>query len=97
MFSGTKMEKFMGYEHSGISRVEMLTKNVLLGSSGTNFKHMRLKKILSLRLVILQKHNEIFQEGLPILPLDKYMSQIIIRTTYILESISFYMLTTRKY
>ena len=31
----------MEYEHSGIFRVELVTKNVVLGSSGTHFMHMR--------------------------------------------------------
>ena len=34
----------MESEHSGIFRVEMVTKNVVLGSSGTHFKHMRVKE-----------------------------------------------------
>ena len=41
MFSGINMEEFMEYEHSGIFRVELVTKNVVLGSSGTHFMHMR--------------------------------------------------------
>ena len=43
MFSGIKMEEFMESEHSGIFRVELVTKNVVLGSSGTHFMHMRVK------------------------------------------------------
>ena len=43
MFSGIKMEKFVESEHSGILRVELVTKNVVLGSSGTYFMHMRVK------------------------------------------------------
>ena len=43
MFSGIKMEEFMESEHSGIFRVELVTKNVVLGSSGTHFTHMRVK------------------------------------------------------
>ena len=33
----------MESEHSGIFRVELVTKNVVLGSSGTHFMHMRVK------------------------------------------------------
>ena len=43
MFSGIKMEEFMESEHSGIFRVELVTKNVVLGSSGTHFMHMKVK------------------------------------------------------
>ena len=43
MFSGMKMEEFMESEHSGIFRVELITKNVVLGSSGTHFTHVRVK------------------------------------------------------
>ena len=35
MFSGIKMEEFTESEHSGIFRVELVTKNVVLGSLGT--------------------------------------------------------------
>ena len=35
------MEEFMESEHSGIFRVELVTKNVVLGSWGTHFMHMR--------------------------------------------------------
>ena len=45
MFSGIKMEEFMESEHSGIFRVELLTKNVVLGLCGTHFMHMRVKKL----------------------------------------------------
>ena len=38
MFSGINTDEFIEYEYSGIFRVELITKNVLLGSSGTNFK-----------------------------------------------------------
>ena len=53
MFSGIKMEEFMESEHSGIFRVELVTKNVVLGSSGTHFMRMRVKEIK--RLKSLQK------------------------------------------
>ena len=36
IFSGIKMEEFIESEHSGIFRVELVTKNVVLGSSGTS-------------------------------------------------------------
>ena len=41
MFSGMKMEEFMESEHSGIFRVELVTKSVVLGSSGTHSINMR--------------------------------------------------------
>ena len=41
LFSGIKMEEFMESEHSGFFRVELVTKNVVPGSSGTHFMHMR--------------------------------------------------------
>ena len=37
------MEKFMESEDSGIFRVELATKNVVLGSSGTDYMHMRVQ------------------------------------------------------
>ena len=40
MFSGIKMEELM---KSGIFRVELVTENVVLGSSGIHFMHMRVK------------------------------------------------------
>ena len=43
MFSGMKMEEFMESEHSGIFRVELVTKNVVPGSSGTHFMRMGIK------------------------------------------------------
>ena len=43
MFFGMKMEEFIESEHSGIFRVELITKNVVLGSSGTHFMHVRVK------------------------------------------------------
>ena len=46
MFSGMKMEEFMESEHSGIFRVELVTKDVMPGSSGTHFMHMRVKLIM---------------------------------------------------
>ena len=41
MFSDLKMDKFMESEHSVIFRLELVTKSVVLGSSGTHFMHMR--------------------------------------------------------
>ena len=43
MFSGIKMEEFMEFEHSGIFRVELVTKNVVLGFLWTHFMHMRVR------------------------------------------------------
>ena len=40
MFSGITMEEFVESEHSGIFRVELVTKSVVLASSGTRFMHM---------------------------------------------------------
>ena len=41
MFSGIKMEELIESEHSGIFRVKLVTKNVVLDSSGTHFMYMR--------------------------------------------------------
>ena len=41
----------MESEHSGIFRVEMVTKNVVLGSPGTHFMHMSVKVVLKLVLL----------------------------------------------
>ena len=43
MFSGMKMEELMESEHYGIFRVEVVTKNVVPGLSGTHFIHMSVK------------------------------------------------------
>ena len=47
-----KMEEFIKFEHSGIFRVELVTKNVVLGSSGTHFMHMRVNNSFSRRSII---------------------------------------------
>ena len=46
MFSGIKLEELMESEHSGIFRVELVTKNVVFGASGTHFMHMKRKDFL---------------------------------------------------
>ena len=45
MFSSIKMEEYMESEHSGIFRVKLVTKNIVRGSLGTQFMHMRVKKV----------------------------------------------------
>ena len=45
MFPGIKTEKFIESEHSGIFRVKLVTKNVVLGSSGIHFMHMMVKRL----------------------------------------------------
>ena len=44
MFSGMKIEEFMESEHSCIFQVKLVIKNVVFGSLGTHFMHMRVKK-----------------------------------------------------
>ena len=48
----------MESELSGISPVKLVTKNIVLGSPGTQFMHMRVKQVLHLillfRLLILR-------------------------------------------
>ena len=39
------MEEFMESKHSGIFQIELVTKNVVLGFSGTHFMHMSVKGI----------------------------------------------------
>ena len=41
MFSSIKMEEYMKSELSGIFWVKLVAKNIVLGSSGTHFMHMR--------------------------------------------------------
>ena len=48
MISYVFMLSFMESEHSGIFRVELVTKNVVLGSSGTHFMQMRVKQMIHL-------------------------------------------------
>ena len=43
MFSSIKMEKYMEFEPSGIFYVKLVAKNIVLGSPGTHFMHMRVK------------------------------------------------------
>ena len=38
------MEEYMESELSGIFRVKLVTKNIVRGSPGTQFMHMRVKK-----------------------------------------------------
>ena len=47
MFSSIKMEEYMESELSGIFRVKLVAKNIMLGSSRTHFRHMRVKEIAS--------------------------------------------------
>ena len=39
------MEEYMESELSGIFRVKLITKNIVSGSPGTQFMHMRVKKV----------------------------------------------------
>ena len=41
MFSSIKMEEYMESEPSGIFKVKLVAKNIVLGSPGTHFMHMR--------------------------------------------------------
>ena len=44
MFSSIKIEEYMESELSGICRVKVVTKNIVRGSPGTQFMHMRVKE-----------------------------------------------------
>ena len=50
MFSSIKMEEYMEPELSGIFWIKMVAKNIVLGSPGTHFMHMRVKTQPSLCL-----------------------------------------------
>ena len=43
MFSSIKMEEYLELELSGICWLKMVAKNIVLGSPGTHFMHMRVK------------------------------------------------------
>ena len=43
MSSSIKMEEYMESKLSGIFRVKLVTKNIVRGSPGTQFMHMRVK------------------------------------------------------
>ena len=43
--SSIKMEEYMESELSGIFRVKLVTKNIVCGSPGTQFMHMRVKRV----------------------------------------------------
>ena len=47
MFSSIKMEEYMESKLSGIFRVKLVTKNIVRGSPGTQFMHMRVNKQFS--------------------------------------------------
>ena len=42
------MEEYMEYELSGIFRVKLVTKNIVRGSPGTQFMHMRVNLVVFL-------------------------------------------------
>ena len=46
MFSSMKMEEYVESELSGIFRVNLVTKNIVRGSPGTQFMYMRVKMFL---------------------------------------------------
>ena len=49
------MEEYMESELSGIFRVKLVTKNIECGSLGTQFMHMRVKKIYIKKNFLYQK------------------------------------------
>ena len=46
MFSSINMEEHIERELSGVFLAKMVTKNIVLGTQGTHFMHMRVKNIL---------------------------------------------------
>ena len=52
MFSRIKMEEYMESELSGIFPVKLVTKNIVRGSPGTQFTHMRVKTDIKYFLLI---------------------------------------------
>ena len=46
MFSSIKIEKYMEPELSGIFGVKLAAKNIVLGSPGSHFMHMMVKRHL---------------------------------------------------
>ena len=44
MFSSIKIEEYMEPELSGIFRVKLVAKNIVRGSPGTQFMHMRVNE-----------------------------------------------------
>ena len=57
MFSTIKMEEYMESELSGNFRVKLVTKNIVHGSPGTQFMHMRVKAsdLKNLLLTLIHK------------------------------------------
>ena len=49
MFSSIKIEEYMEFELSGIFPVKLVTKNIMSGSPGTQFMHMRVKDVIDTR------------------------------------------------
>ena len=43
MFSNIKINEYMEFELSGVFWVNVVTKNIVLGSLGTHFMHLRVK------------------------------------------------------
>ena len=52
MLSSIKMEQYIEPELSGIFWVKMIVKNIVLGSPGTHFMHMRVKKHICIHICI---------------------------------------------
>ena len=57
MFSSVKMEEYMESELSGIFQVKLVTKNIVRGSPGAQFMHMRVKEIEQKYLTRFSKYN----------------------------------------
>ena len=53
MFSSIKMEEYMESELSGILPVKLVTKNIVRGSPGTQFMHIRVKLIFFIKVLLL--------------------------------------------
>ena len=76
MFSSIKMEEYMQAELSGIFWVKMVAKNIMLGSQGTHFMHMR---------VNIYKHHH--TETIFVFTIVASMSRL--RSIYVVSMLSF--------
>ena len=64
MFPSIKMEGYMEPELSIIVWVKMVTKNIVLGSTGTHFMHMRVNNVLLTAWANLKLYSKNFSKSL---------------------------------
>ena len=72
MFSNIKIEEYMESEPFGIFLVKLVAKNIVLGSPGIDFMHMRVKSVLLLTLRTPQNNSERLLPHKPFSPIRSH-------------------------